>query len=252
MQMISAPTPSSLTERVAVARSGLVAGLLILAGLALAWLCLATGFVTRFSPVGRPDLGELAVGALVWGFAIVVPGSFLVLGVARLASLLDVLDSLRPQGVTPALAAALGPDHLVATDLLLPGGRRLHEMVLGPFGAVVLADVPPPKVSRQLGSHWEVRDGKGRWIPVEGPLERAARDAERVRSWLGADDRDFVVRVYALVVSDDPRLARTPACAVVAPRDLAEWLGALPFQRGLTPDRRERLTDVVRSVTLGR
>ena len=252
MQVITAPTSTSLPERLAVLRSGAVAGLLILTGLSLGWLCLGTAFVTQFSPVGRPDIGEMAVGALVWGFAIVFPGSFLVLGMARLASLLDELDTLRPQGVTPALASALGPDHLVATDLVLPGGRQLHEMVLGPFGVVVLGDVPPPAVSRQLGSHWEVRDPKGRWIPVEGPLERAARDAERVRSWLGSDDRDFVVRVYALVVSDDPRLARTPTCAVVAPRDLAEWFAALPFQRGLTPDRRGRLAELVRSVALHR
>ena len=36
-------------------------------------------------------------------------------------------------------------------------------------------------------------------------MDRAARDAERVRGWLGTYDRDFLVRVYAAIVTDDRR-----------------------------------------------
>ena len=93
-----------------------------------------------------------------------------------------------------------------------------------------------------------MRGSRGRWIPIEAPLDRAARDAERVRGWLATDDRDFLVRVYAAVVTDDERVERTPTCAVVRPGDLAAWLEALPGQRGLTPDRRERLVELIRSV----
>ena len=145
---------------------------------------------------------------------------------------------MRPRTITPRLARSLGPSHLAATDLELPGGRRIHEMVLGPFGIVVLGDVPPPSLSRHVGTTWEIRGERGRWIPIEAPLNRAARDAERVRGWLTTDDRDFLVRVYAAIVTDDQRVERTDACAVVAPGELAAWLGGLPAQRGLTDDRR--------------
>jgi hypothetical protein len=252
MQVIAAAVPSSRADRRALARSAVVAILLLVTGVAVGWLCLGTQLVSRFMPSGRPDPVEMAAGVIVWGFAIVVPAAFLVLGVARLVAVLDGLATLQPRSVTPHLASALGPDHLAATDVVVPGGRRIHELVLGPFGIVVLGDVPPPSMSRHVGSRWEIKDGRGRWIPVEGPCERAARDAERVRGWLAAEDRDFTVRVYAAVVSEDRRLARTPSCAVVAPRDLAEWLVALPFQRGLTADRREHLVEMIRSVALPR
>ena len=53
------------------------------------------------------------------------------------------------------------------------------------------------------GRRWELRDDRGRWVPIEAPVDRASRDAERVRGWLGGEDRDFVVRVYAAIVTDD-------------------------------------------------
>ena len=82
---------------------------------------------------------------------------------------------------------------------------------------------------------------------MEDPLERASRDAERVRGWLATDDRDFLVRVYAAIVVEDPTIERSPTCAVVAPGDSPAWLGALPAQRGLTAARREHLVEMVRS-----
>jgi hypothetical protein len=191
---------------------------------------------------------QIASGVLVWGFAIVLPGAFLIMGLARMASLIESLAATRPRRVTPHLADALGADHMAATDLLLPGGRRVHEMVLGPFGIVVLGDVPPRSATRHVGVRWEIRDDRGRWIPIENPVQRASRDAERVRGWLAADDRDFLVRVYAAIVSDDPTVERSGSCAVVPSGDLASWLEALPAQRGLTPQRREHLTEMVRGL----
>ena len=141
----------------------------------------------------------------MWGFAIVVPASFLILGVARLVAVLDALAGSRPKRVTPHLAQALGADHLAATDLVLPGGRRLHEMVLGPFGIAVLGDVPPRR------GHAATSGPAGRSATTVAagsrsrtPSQRASRDAERVRGWLASDDRDFLVRVYAAIVTDDP------------------------------------------------
>jgi len=247
MQVIAAHR-SSARDRLSIVRSAATALLLLAAGAMLAWLCLGTSLMAGFIPTGRPSGAQMAVGVAAWGFTILVPAAFVLIGFARIAATIDQAVALRPRAITPKLAKSLGQDHLAATDLVLPGGRRIHELVLGPYGIVVLGDVPPPSMSRFVGSRWEMRDNRGRWIPIEGPLDRAARDAERVKSWLASDDRDFLVRVYAAIVSDDRRIERTPACAVVPPAELGRWLEALPVQRGLTADRRERLVELIRSV----
>jgi hypothetical protein len=248
MQVIAVPSSARLADRIAFARSLVLGLLLVAAGLALGWLAFATPMIQRFLPSGHPGAFQIATGIAVWGFSIVLPAACVILGISRLASIVEVVAASKPRRITPTLAKALGPDHLAATDLLLPGGRRLHEMVLGPFGIAVLGDVPPPSATRHVGGRWEVRDGRGRWVPIESPVQRASRDAERVRGWLATDDRDFLVRVYAVVVSADPSVERSPTCAVVPPGELAGWLEALPVQRGLTPERREHLVELVRSL----
>ena len=248
MQVIAVNSSGSLADRVAIMRSLAVGVLLLAAGIALAWLCLGTPLVSSFIPYGRPSAVQVASGILVWGCAILLPGAFLTLGLARMAAILDSVAATRPRRVTPQLARALGADHLAATDLVLPGGRRLHEMVLGPFGIVALGDMPPRSATRHVGARWEIRDDRGRWVPIEDPVQRTSRDAERVRGWLAANDRDFLVRVYAAIVTDDETIERSPSCAVVAPADLAAWLEALPAQRGLTSQRRERLVELVRDL----
>lgn len=250
MQVVAARNSISLVERIAVARSVAAAVLLLVAGIALAWLCLGTQLVMGFIPYGRPSTLQVLAGILVWGFAILLPAAFIIMGLARTASILDTLAATRPRRVTQHLARALGSDHLAATDLVLPGGRRVHELVLGPFGIVVLGDVPPRSATRHVGIRWEIRDDRGRWIPVEDPVQRASRDAERVRGWLAADDRDFLVRVYAAIVTDETDVERSPSCAVIATRELAAWLEALPAQRGLTAERRTHLTEMVRDLAV--
>ena len=250
MQVIAASNPTSRIHRVAIARSLTVAVLLLLAGAALAWLSLGTSLVTEFIPLGRPGALQVAGGIVVWGFAIVVPAAFLIMGVARMAAVIEALSSMKPRRVTPQLASALGPEHVAATDLLLPGGRRLHELVIGPFGIVVLGAVPPPSFSRHVGTRWEVRDDRGRWIPIEDPVQRASRDGERVRGWLATEDRDFLIRVYAAVVTEDERVDRSSTCAVVAPGDLGAWLANLPPQRGLNADRRQRVVEKIATLAV--
>jgi hypothetical protein len=248
MQVIAAPGSTRLSDRIDLAR-GVVAGILLMfAGGALAWLLLGTPIAASLIPYGRPSPLEIASGILVWGFAIVVPAVFVIMGVVRLASVIESAAASRPRRMTRALAKALGPDHMAATDLVLPDGRRVHELVLGPFGIVVLGDVPPRQMTRRTGGFWEMRGDRNRWIPIEDPVQRAGRDAERVRSWLAADDRDFLVRVHAAIVTTDPTIGRSASCAVVAPGELAGWLEALPVQRGLTPHRRERLEEMVRAL----
>lgn len=247
MQVIAADAAFTRAHRLVVLRSGLVAVLLLAAGVALGWLCLGTPLVSRFMPYGRPTTIEVAAGVLAWGFAIFVPAAFLILGIAQLAATLDDADTARHAAATPRLRSSLGNDHLAVTDLPLPGGDRVPELVLGPFGIAVLGTMPPPSLLRRVGDRWEARDARGRWLPSDGPLERTAHDADRVRRWLAHADHEFTVRIYAALVTDT-KLERTPACAVVARRDVAEWLMALPFQRGLTPDRRELLVERIRAI----
>ena len=246
MQVIAAAPPIALSARIALARSAVVAILLVVSGASLAWLFVATPLVNVLMPAGQASTAYAAIAILAWVVAIVVPAGLLLIGVARIAETVEAAAALKPRALSPALRAALGPDQLAATDLRLPGGRRVHELVLGPFGIIVIGEVPPRSISRAVGSRWEVRDERGRWIPVEGPVDRATRDAGRVRGWLASEERDFVVRVYAAVITDDPRVSRTATCAVVPPVDLAAWLGGLPSQRGLTTERRARLGELVR------
>ena len=248
MQILAGSNQITRGDRFAVARSAFSGLLLVAVGLLLGWLCLGTSFVQTLVPHGRPTMAETATGVVAWGFAIVVPAAFLIIGVARIAAIVDTAASMRQRTASGSLGKTLGSDYVGVTGLVIPGGRRLHEMILGPFGILVFAVVPPPSITRHVGGRWEIRDDRGRWIPIEAPLDRATRDAERVRGWLASDDRDFLVRVYAAIITDDKTVDRSPACAVVAPAELAEWILALPAQRGLNEERRARLAETIEDV----
>jgi hypothetical protein len=85
-------------------------------------------------------------------------------------------------------------------------------------------------------------------MPFENPLERAARDAEGVRRWVSSEERDFVVKVYAAVVTSDSSITRTPSCAVISTEQIPAWLASLPPQRSLNSIRRAELIELVRSI----
>jgi uncharacterized protein YndB with AHSA1/START domain len=87
----------------------------------------------------------------------------------------------------------------------------------------------------------------GQWQPIDSPLDRAVRDAERVRRWFGADDRDYVVKVHAAVVDPSQSVERTATCAVITPAQIPAWLASLPVQRGMNADRREGLAAKIRA-----
>ena len=95
------------------------------------------------------------------------------------------LAARRPR-VTPAvrLRRAIGDDHVVATSVRLPVGNRvLPELVIGPFGAAVIEELPPSGAVMSRGVRtWEVRVGNGYIRTIENPLDRATHDAEIVRS----------------------------------------------------------------------
>ncbi|MFH1475145.1 MAG: hypothetical protein ABIG85_04720, partial [Chloroflexota bacterium] len=149
---------------------------------------------------------------------------------------------------TPPVArrAALLPlGCTVIPRVCLPDGRRIPDVVVGPHGIALFESLPPTSAARRNGDRWEVRFADRTWRPIENPLQRATRDAEGLRRYLGAQERDFVVRVQAAVLGDPRDIGRTEACSVVAPDDVPAWLAALPAQRGLTLDRLARLLEVL-------
>jgi hypothetical protein len=236
-------------------RAGVLTALAIgtvLLGLSAAVMYLVFGadLMARFMPTGRPSTYELVVGALAWTFALTAPAGFGLVGVARLVTAFDRWRARRPRA-TPAvrLRRAISDDHVVATAVRLPDGSRiLPELVLGPFGVAVIEELPPPGAILSRGARsWEVRVGNGSIRTIENPLERAAHDAERVRSWLSPDDSDHVLKVYAAVVGSDPKVTRTPSVALLAPSQVAQWLTSLPPQRSLDGDRRARIVKEIRT-----
>ena len=188
-----------------------VGGSLLAGGLVLGWLAFATPFVRVMSPaVVRPTPEQLAVGGFIWALALVAPPCFAIVGMFRLSQVAAVLFQRPDPGPVAKAVPLLSDDYLFAPSLDLPDGRRLRNVLVGPFGLAVIGVSPPKAVVRRHGESWEYRRADGRWMPLEHPLERVARDAERLRRWIGAEERDFIVKVYAAFVTDDPTIVRTP------------------------------------------
>ena len=238
------------TSRGPVIASTLVGGVLLFGGLVLAWFAFATPFLGTLTPsVIRPTIDQMAIGAVIYGVALIAPPSFAIVGAIRLW--LVAAAVLRKPGATPVARqlASLGDDCIVAPVATLPDGRRVRNLVVGPFGLALVAEPPSPKALRRHGTAWEMRRADGRWVPLEAPVERASRDAERVRRWIASEERDFVVKVYVALVTSDPSVTRTSTCAVVTADNVAAWIGSLPPQRSLNESRRRDLTERVRLIT---
>ena len=216
-----------------------------IAGVA-AWLVFATPLLSRLLDLGASGPAAPVMGAAALAVALTAPAAFAVVGIARLSR---AVGHARAAGrATPPVArrARLLPEGCtVIARLRLPDGRRIPDVVVGPHGIAIFEALPPAAAARRTGERWEVRFADRTWRPIENPLQRAVRDAERLRGHLEAQERDFVVRVQAVVLGDPADVGRTEACSVVAPDDVPAWLAALPAQRGLTPDRLAHLRQVL-------
>jgi hypothetical protein len=246
-------TPHRSAGRTAVAPlvGGTVFGtLFVVCGVALAYVAYATPLLTAALPSGRPDAAQTAMGMAIWALALVAPAGFVLVGTSRLARILAAVRGRRPARTSSLRGLNdLPDDFTVASGLTLPDGRGLSHLVIGRFGAAVVRELPSPKVTRIREGRWELRTARG-WIALTDPLDKATRDAERVRRWIANDDADFVVKVYAAVVGPDPQVARTPGCAVLTPDQLVPWIAGLPPQRSLTDIRRERMLDIARDAAV--
>lgn len=242
--------PTHLTRRpslMPLLGGTVLATISIVVGIVLAYIAFATPVLQSVMPAGRLNAGQAATGVLVWTIALVAPAAFVLLGANRLVRILAATKRRIPRRSTTLRALdALSDDVIVATGIALPDGRSVSDLVIGPFGAAVVRELPPAAVTRVLEGRWELRTRRG-WVTIENPLERASRDAERVRRWLSHDDADFIVKVYAAVVGPEPTVIRTSDCAVLTPDQLAPWIDGLAPQRSLTDGRRERLLEFVRA-----
>jgi len=226
-----------------------VGGVLLAGGIVLGWLAFATPFVRVLTPsVLRPSIEEMAIGGFIWGLSLVAPPCFAIVGLIRLTQVAGAILRKPAAGPVAKAAGTLTDEYVVAPSLELPDARRIRNVVIGPFGLAVIGEAPPSSVTRRHGSAWEVRRADGRWVPLEHPVDRTSRDAERLRRWIGAEERDFIVKVYAAFVTTDPTIVRTPACAVIGPSEVAAWLSGLPPQRSLYDTRRDDLIERVRAL----
>ena len=214
-------------------------------GLGLAFLVIDTPLVSSLvSSNGNGN--QVTIAMLVWALSLIAGGSLLVAGTNRLASTLASVRS-RASSLSPVVRAIgrLSSEVVVATGVVPNDGRPIPELVIGPFGVAVVHAMESSDSIRRIGLSWEARTQNG-WIPTEHPMDRVARDAERVRHWLTNGDLDFVVRVYAALVTPDTSIARSPVCAVITPDQIPAWIEALPRQRSLTAGRRHHLLTRVR------
>lgn len=219
---------------------------LVAAGLGLAFLAIDTPFVSGLVPASRPGSYQLSTALIVWTLAIIAGAALFFAGTNRLAMTVAAVRSRsrRRSPVVQALAA-LSADVFVATGVVPRDGRPIPELVIGSFGVAVVHEMGARDLIRQVGRSWEARTADG-WVPTEHPLDRVARDADRVRHWLTHGDLDFVVRVHAALVTPDSSLPRSPLCAVITADQIPAWIAALPRQRSLSAGRRDRLLARVR------
>jgi hypothetical protein len=218
----------------------------IVFGIVIAYVAIATPVLRVVVPEGRLNAGQAATGIIVWSIALVAPAALVFIGGNRLVRILAAARGRMPRRSTTLRALdSLPDDVVVATGIAMPDGRPISDVVIGPFGAAVIRELPPAAVTRVLDGRWQLRTRRG-WIVIESPLDRAARDAERVRRWLAHDDADFIVKAYAAVVGSEPTVPRTTDCAVLTPDQLAPWIVGLPPQRSLTEGRRERVLEYIR------
>jgi len=215
--------------------------LLVGAGLAMAYLAMATPMVSELVPGTSANRGSVGIGFGVWSFALIAGGALLAAGTNRLALIVAGLTT-RDRSGGPA-TRALGPssdDLAVARDVIPGDGMPIPELVIGSFGAAVIHELPASRRVRHGPAGWEARRSDG-WQPIDDPLDAAMRDADRVRRWLAGADLEFVVRVYAALVVNDQVLRRSPTCAVIGSDQIAPWIASLPRQRTLTAGRRARV-----------
>lgn len=220
----------------------LVGTSLVLLGVWLVCLALTTRVVAVLASAVSPGPGTAVIGILAWAAMLAAPAGLVLLGTDRLARMLATVRSGLWRRRRPDPLAGLAHDVTVIRGVRLDDGRAAPTILVGGFGvAVVRGLAASTRRERRLEAAADER--------TLDPREAVTRDAERLRRWLSQHDVDFVVRVYAAIVSSDAGLTRSAACAVVTIEQLPAWVASLPRQRSLTIDRRTRLQGWLKDAT---
>jgi len=226
----------------------LIGALYVLTGLWVAWLTLTTPFVDAITAHGPTASSQNAFHALGLVTALAIPTICLLLGANRILEFADIRNPLvARRDPLAGLGAHLGADYAVVRNLVLPGGRHVGALIVGPPGIVVVGALPRPHEARPMDGRWEARLADDQWVAIENPLEKAARDAEAVRRWLDSDEHGFVVKVYAAVVATGDSVAGSSTTAVVRLGQIPAFLDKLPPHRTFTSDHRRRVLGHIRS-----
>jgi len=216
----------------------LVGTSLVLLGVWLVCLALTTRVVALLASSVAPGAGP-AIGFLAWAAMLAAPAGLVLLGTDRLARLIAAVRAGIAHGRPDALAG-LPHDVAVIRGVRLDDGRPTPTLLVGGFGVAVVRGLPAATRRERRIADAELD------ATTTDPREAVTRDAERLRRWLGHREVDFVVRVYAAVISGDETLTRSASCAVVTVEQLSAWVASLPRQRSLTTDRRTRLVGILR------
>ena len=219
---------------------------LVAVGLGLAFLVIATPLIARLVPSPLTGSSQVTPAMLVWALSLAAGTALLVAGTNRLAvTIASVRERAAGRSAVMRVMGRLPEDIVVAASVVPNDGRPIPELVIGPFGVAIVHELEGHNKLRQVGGGWEAHTRDG-WVPTEPPLDVVARDADRVRFWLTHGDLDFVVRVYAALVTSDTRIARSATCAVISLDQIPDWLASLPRQRSFSAGRRNRLLARIR------
>ena len=247
MQSITPPRPVEHHPIAPLVTDTVIGTVLIVGGVTFGVAVFATPLLTAVMPAGRLSPDQMIIGMAVWGLALVAPAGAILLGTSRLARILGSV----PAVPAAPLAPPPGARHDARGRRRSRAASRCRTAARSPTSCSDRS-APPWSGScrrpRRRGSstgNWQLRTSRG-WVPIESPLDRAVRDAERVRRWFGADDADFIVKVYAAVTAEATTVERTVACAVLTHDQLLAWVSGLPPQRTLTPGRQDRMLATVR------
>jgi hypothetical protein len=220
----------------------LVGASLVLLGIWLVCIALTTQIVARLAETVQPGSPGPLVAFLAWAAMLAAPAGLVLLGTDRLARMVAFART-GAWGRRANPFATLPHDVTIVRGIRLDDGRPGPTLLVGGFGVALVHGVDG---SSRRGRRSETREDER---AAMDPLEPVTRDAERLRHWLAQREVDFVVRVYAAIVTTDDSLARSVSCAVVTAEQLGAWIGSLPSQRTLTVDRRARLVKILRDAT---
>jgi hypothetical protein len=191
----------------------------------LAYVALATPIVGGLVLSGRIASSGSTVFVLAVATIATIPLSLATAGIARLLDAFRI--ALEPRSsVLRRVAGGLGYDASFA-PLAIPNGYVVPQVAVGRFGAVVFRQAPGGGSVGCFGDRWEV-DVEGEWMPLEIPSRRTRLGPAADGTRLGSDDRDFVVNVYAAVVTAPHQVDRAPWASVLRPDEILPYLAGLP------------------------